>query len=552
MGWGLFELLTSTQMNVIDSQLPLAVDSRGGSYTLLAPLGFDGSALTSGPTFDLSSGALIQPAFRLVNGGTGPTMELHSLDTTGHDYLLYLHSEDVNDTDAETTLYVAGRENTGGDGGPGAQISGGSSSFAGSDGATGLILSGGSAFATGQGGRALQASGGSANFTDAAGSGRFGRSAVRVDANYTYGADASLHYGAAAAELYGSQMIGPGKGGAGLISFGGVGPSNVVNGADAGPGVVGVGSTGVLGILSGSIVDYRPLPSEFLQGARAGVRAVAQTLGRAFLSEMSGNSSDAEINYLKWVGAGSAGGGKTLLKVEAATATAPASLSTGLVITSGVNSGVFRGADIFSREAVSLRLSAQGGAGNVNIHAPLLLLSQSVEPNVFDQGGLTYVSAGALTGLSSGGFLMGHGPGTGYFDRIVGSADSAAAWAWARIRTNGSGGATLVAGYNVASVAIQGTTQLQVNLNAITGGPADGDKLAVTSTSNNTAGYGGSNKSGTIDVLISDGQTLLAQVFDRASNAAYDLTTNIVDITVIVYALPLFGRVATRPTFYRP
>lgn len=44
LGWALYEVLTSTQMNHIDSQLPDALDANGGSYALAADLILAGGA----------------------------------------------------------------------------------------------------------------------------------------------------------------------------------------------------------------------------------------------------------------------------------------------------------------------------------------------------------------------------------------------------------------------------------------------------------------------------------------------------------------------------
>jgi len=63
-GWALFELLTSSQMNTVDSQMPFALDGRdGGTYTPTALLTWNervvldatAGAAAPGPTLDILS-----------------------------------------------------------------------------------------------------------------------------------------------------------------------------------------------------------------------------------------------------------------------------------------------------------------------------------------------------------------------------------------------------------------------------------------------------------------------------------------------------------------
>ena len=127
-GWALFELLLSSQLNTIDSQMPFALDGRdGGSYTPSA-----------GITLALIS----------VNSGSPPAAGFE----------------------------VVGHANTGGEGGPGALLTGGIGN-ANDDGGVGLLATGGATTgSTNDGGVGLRAIGGA--ITSGSGDGGVGMSSL--------------------------------------------------------------------------------------------------------------------------------------------------------------------------------------------------------------------------------------------------------------------------------------------------------------------------------------------------------------------------------------
>jgi len=100
LGWGYLEVLTSNQMNAIDTHITYAVDSRGGSYTNVALLAFLGATRLANAdiTFSAASranGATIFPVFtRFGNGditvdGKAPFyVALADQATTNHDVIL--------------------------------------------------------------------------------------------------------------------------------------------------------------------------------------------------------------------------------------------------------------------------------------------------------------------------------------------------------------------------------------------------------------------------------------------------------------------------------
>lgn len=545
LGWGLFELLRSSHVNHIDSQLPYAVDGRGGSYSMLEPLLLNGSSVSGGSALVVTSGSASEPALNVLQEGAGGVAEFQSMDPTGAHRIVEIHGADCNASFISETMRVEGRNNAAGDGGDGLYLTGGNTSSPGADGGDGLSVDGGSADAGGMGGFALVARGGSSNFASDAGVSRFGRTAMKVMASYTYGADLNLHYGSPAAEFYGSETEGGGKGGPGIYAEGGLGSTNAVGGPDSGAGVVGLGGNGVIGISAGAPFNFRPPPSEFIQTPRAAVRAMSKNAGRGVLSEVSGYSADADLNLFRYVG--TAITSKTLLKIESAPDNAPGGLSIGLQITSGVNAGQFRGAQIGGRGAHGLSVSSTPDESG-NSFPSLILTGQTALPNQGSPAGL-FSAAGSTVPNAGPNSLLMMGMGTGVYDRLLGSSDSAAAWAWARIRTNGAGGVSILSDYGVASVAFNGDYSLSVTLDTTTGGPTNANNMVAVATSNNDPAYGGSNASGWCQAVVIDGTHVNLSMKD---GSAINFATSIVEISLVVHAIPAYGRPTNRPTFYKP
>lgn len=214
-GWALFELLTSTQMNAVDSQLPYALDGNaGGTYTPTAELELDGTNI-AGNVLHLTA--------------TGPNVDyplLIDVDDTnviaGIKVLAYADAPAAEFFHGGAPLSIAGNPtgmvtgighgNTGaGNGGRCASFSGGDASTA--NGGTGVIGNGGDGGSSGNGGQGVQGTGGDGDTGQRGGIGVWGIGGDELDG-------ASIDTGS----------------GAGILGWGGDGTANA-----AAHGVVGIG-----------------------------------------------------------------------------------------------------------------------------------------------------------------------------------------------------------------------------------------------------------------------------------------------------------------------
>ena len=544
-GWGLFELLTSSQMNVIDSQMPFALDGRdGGTYNPLDGLLLDGSAI-----------ATANPTLKLIDTATQAALEVRSTHTGGkglkasatvNTQLLEVIGAALAQVPDPTALTsVIGHSNTLGKGGDAAVFTGGASTLATSSGIGGV---GFSAFG-GQGvlgGSAIAATAGASNLTGL-GAGSSGAAAIGITPATTIGDDAGQIAGAAIVATAPS-MTGVGLGGFGAIIIGGYGGSANPAGADMGVGLFSVGAPGVHG-LNGPLFAGLPAEFEFMFGNQSGVRASGKLVGRAFLSEFSGGTTAAEMNRFALIGTPATGG--KIVQIESAPSVAPGGVTTGLTITSGVNAGVFRALDAFSRQSVAARFSAAAGAGGINLHAPLQLLLQSEGPNLLDQGGLTHIDkdATAITGLLDDQLFFGSGPGRAYYDRVVGSADRAAAWAWGKFTTDGVGGVALGTNYGSATVANTGTFVTEVTLDAIVGQPSN---LIVIALCQGGAGNPRFVVATPVIAAYPTANTIQFSIITSNTGAAINVNATALTVHYLVFGASSFGTAADRPTFYRP
>lgn len=248
-GWALFELLLSSQMNTIDSQMPFALDGQGGgTYSPTAGINLIGDAIGIGPMLSLTKtvpGALRLLELTMEDGDPGVNVARiespaggvasgNALTLRPFNNLFITSASGLN-----TQLIVLGNSNDGsGAGGPGANI------FAGvtagdNDGADGINVTGGALT-----GAAISRSGG-------VGAVVTGGSVVDAATDTPGGLGALITGGAKAGAGLGTQSAGPGAvitGGAGsnwatgspgaIIVAGAGDQANVAGGV---PGLVAVG-----------------------------------------------------------------------------------------------------------------------------------------------------------------------------------------------------------------------------------------------------------------------------------------------------------------------
>lgn len=243
-GWALFELLTSAQMNIIDSQIPFALDGQaGGSYTPTASIELDGGSIPN-PDFllDLTAG----PGGAIHIDAADPAADVSGVHIECTDNTEGMRVEAVGDRNQglnpQTMMTIIGHTNIGGGGGIGATILGGHGSTFGAPGATIVGGQGG----TGSGADGLSAFGGDATQNgQSGGTGIYGEGGEpRGGGDPTNGAAAGIH------GVGGSTGTGD-PAGHGVVGIGGSsgtpalsGSGGYFEGSDSSPGVLGVAEIG--------------------------------------------------------------------------------------------------------------------------------------------------------------------------------------------------------------------------------------------------------------------------------------------------------------------
>lgn len=231
-GWALFEILTSAQMNLIDTQLENALDgANGGTYSPIAPLTWRnkwvidtsiggmpaGAALTlitdTGRTAILATGGADGGMGGLFGGG----LRTRGIRTQGGS------SDDLNDA-GEGLLAQGGNNAAGGTGGGGVIGEGGEGDGLGGFG--GSFTGGAAQIAGGTGGRGAVAAGGAGHTNGPGGAG----------GDFLGGAAPGSGLGGHGLFATGGTSV-SGNGGNGLLGTGGIGA-----GAGGGHGVVGIGA----------------------------------------------------------------------------------------------------------------------------------------------------------------------------------------------------------------------------------------------------------------------------------------------------------------------
>ena len=232
LGWAMFELLTSAQMNQLDQNMTLALDGgAGGIYTPTETLELDGAANTSGTS----------PTLRVKPTTVGPALEARAsfLRNAIRVPSLTLASAGT----AEDAVEVFGLDNTTDRGGVGIRVQGG--------------RSGASA-----GNHAVVATGGTTDGSYDGGVGLYGTGGVPR-------ANASIVSGAGVAGIGGTATLGGVSGGPGVYGMGGGGPGG------AAPGGLFDGGNLSCAVYARGYGMANPLPAIAFG---AGLAAVGQTV----------------------------------------------------------------------------------------------------------------------------------------------------------------------------------------------------------------------------------------------------------------------------------
>ncbi len=557
IGWGLFELLTSSQINQIDSQLPFAVDGRGGTYASTDELELDGSAVsaTDKATLRLLGTVNGSALFVQSSSSTAYAVQIHRNDPTANFAALLVSGGDADVAgEADNAMQVSGSDNAGGDGGDAIFLVGGDTTFVDAQGGSGMSVTGGSALDTGYGGYGLIASAGFTEASAITSSQRFGVAGALVTGG-TINAGNAADTGGEGVRAHGGSALTLGRGGLGLLARGGYGPSVSETGSDVGTGALGMGTIGVWGIGGSRDANYRPPDAEFVQNARAGVRAMAKGAGKAFLSEFSGitGDSDSELNAFYLVGTYAPNSSREVISVQANAANSVATTTyiTGIRLRANSNVKNFQPAVMQARQQAAMLLSTSPGSGNTNQHLHIAMTSPLVFPTQSAEGEMGYLQSGLISGLIGGALFVNNG--VGIVDRVVTSLDSGAVYSSCRITTNGSGGYNITNRYNAPSGEVDGpggAYQLRVFFDTFDNQPTDLSLVAVA-CSNKLSGLGGSHKTGFCAAALLDGGVGVAIMMWDQDGVSVDFTTAQVDISVIVTANYTGLRPAQRPTYKR-
>lgn len=264
-GWALFELLTSTQMNQIDSQLPDALDGAGGGvYNPTDTLELDGSAITGTSTLKLTSPAagsgLANLELTVDQSGILAGCFFDMGENVNALSITYFSSSIAANVTTAVTVFAG--NSTNGNGG------------------RAMSVDGGNGGTTGAGGDGLDAEGGNAAGSADGGTGVIG-------AGGTEGQGTNVNTGAAAG-VYGTGGSTGGSGhpaGHGVVGYGGNSGTPAISGsggyfvgADEAPGVQGIAD---IGSLAYGVYGY---------GDNAGVRGLGASGGDGghFLGDTTG------------------------------------------------------------------------------------------------------------------------------------------------------------------------------------------------------------------------------------------------------------------------
>lgn len=539
------ELLTSDQMNVIDEQLPFAIDARdGGAYHPGAEILLDGDI---GVVTVVHINNVPNQVALTLSAVNGSAAGLLVLDGTVHGTWFYSGGAPLSlGFEPLPLMSLVGHANDAEQGGPAALFTGGQGiSLTTATAGTGARGAGGvGAVAPYRGGIGLIGESGASDFSGggASADGVFGGQGVQGFGGTTVGDDAS-HWGGYGVFGAGGQLTGTGRrGGYGVVGHGGLGPSSGTNTGDVGVGVRGDGSIGVHGVAT---LDLNAnMGSEFTFAPIAGVVASAKNIGRAFLAEFSGNTAEGSMAAVRWVG--DTGVGETaVFSVEAAqnfTSIADPDFTTLLLCMSNAVSGPIRGARLEGRgrPGLSVRTFALSG-----ITYPGIEVVEQGKPTVNVPGGFAYLDILAVTGQIRDTHYI---SGPTRMDRVVTSGDPAAAFAWAILSTDGSGNITLGANYGVAAINAPTTTLaggiIDLDLNAITDGPTQVNIVPIAS----------GNSTGTPKIIGTEmtSDTRVRIQVRESGGGAYDLSIIAAKIYLVVYAPPAFGMVASQAGYFTP
>jgi hypothetical protein len=548
--WALFELLTSTQMNLIDENLSNALDGLdGGDYALSDQLQLDGSGIAGAGlnTLKLINSQLGSSVYIEVSSGSGVGLEIvQPGDTEVDNQMMTVTGASLAyGTGAPATVFIAtGHSNSLEDGGAAIKAFGGATTFAGGFGGRGLEGVGG---AGDFGGYGVDAEAGASDFTGMVGY-TIGRAAVHSYGGTLIGDDA-LHYASPGARLVGGDTSGTGLGGPGAVLICGVGPTGLLSGVDAGPGSVSRGSSGILA--STVSVDPLNLPSEFATyNDRAAGNFFGKTYGSGISSLFSGTTTHTYYNQLGVIGAGTSIGGKTLLRVFTDTTSTPSSQVVGIELDdySGLTNFVFQPITAVGGGAPILTGSLRTRDG---VDPPHINFTKSfnLPGDEYVDGGLVYLNAGEVTGLLDSCYFIGS-DGRAAYDRVVTSGDRAALQAWGIARLDGLGGIVNGSNYGINTCAFGtdagGEPCVRFTLDTITGQPVATSMIAFGSWTA-TSGYA-------VNAYVEDATHITVTAQDVSTGTFIDFSTFpfAIDVNCMVIGTPAIGTSADRPTYYVP
>lgn len=550
--WALFELLTSTQMNLIDENLSNALDGLdGGDYAPSDQLQLDGSGIAGAGlnTLKLINSQLGSGVYIEVSSGSGVGLEIvQPGDTEVDNQMMTVTGASLAyGTGAPATVFIAtGHSNSLEDGGVAIKAFGGASTFAGGFGGRGLEGVGG---AGDFGGYGVDAEAGASDFTGMVGY-TIGRAAVHSYGGTLIGDDA-LHYASPGARFVGGDTSGTGLGGPGAVLIGGEGPTGLQSGVDFGAGSVSRGSSGILA--STVSVDPLDLPSEFTTRVeRAAGNFFGKTYGSGVSSLFSGNTTDTSYyNQFGVVGSCSAIVNKSIVKVFADVTGTPVPFAPviGIAIDdlSGLANLLFSPITANSKGTPVLQCSVATAA---SVDPPHLSFVSANKPgDEYVSGGLVYMDAGEVTGLLDSCYFIGS-DGRSAYDRVVTSGDRAALQAWGIARLDGFGGIVNGSNYGIVSCAFGtdagGEPCVRFTLDTITGQPVATSMIAFGSWTA-TSGYA-------VNAYVEDATHITVTAQNVSTGAFINFSTFpfAIDVNCMVIGTPAIGAPADRPTYYVP
>jgi len=550
--WALFELLTSTQMNLIDDNLTNALDGLGGGdYAPSDQLLLDGSGIAGAGrnTLKLVNTQLAAGLYIDVSGGSGNGLNIvQSADTEAIFNMVLITGTTVSSpgTAPGTAMIITGHTNPDDDGGAAIKAFGGATGNSGSFGGRGLYGEGGDGEFGGYG---VDARAGDSNFVGFISGYQIGRAALHADGGTLVGDDDD-HYASPGLRSVGGDTSGTGHGGPGSVMIGGLGPLGLTSAVDAGVGSVSRGSSGILA--STTSVDPLNLPSDFDDYVqRAAGSFYGKTYGSGITSLFSGNTTDTTYyNQFGVVGAGASIGNKILVGIFTDVTSTPAALVTGLEVNDFSGLTNFEYQPIFAAGKGAPMLKGAVSTRN-SIKPPHLHFSSAVKPtDEYVDGGLIYMAAGAVTGLLDACYFIGS-DGRLAYDRVVTSGDRAALQAWGIARLDGSGGIVNGSNYGIVSCAfgtdLSGTPCIRFTLDTIAGQPLASSMIAFGSWSA-TSGY-------LINAYVEDATHITVTAQQMAGGFAYINFATFpfpIDVNCMVIGTPAIGAPADRPSYFVP